>query len=284
MTATLLPAFLLLMQVGPDPSAGSMPGLPDELANRPDRPGASEPQVKADTLAECLRIASSDPEAALNRAQAWREGAQTDLEFAQSAHCLGLALVQLDRLGEARQAFEIASGEVPVDNLSYSARLAAMAGNAALAAGDVEGALPLLDQAGGQALAANDGALAADLRVDLARVLVRLDREEDAALALAEAREADGDHPEAWLLSATLSRRLERLGEAQTQIERAALLAPRNPQVGLEAGVIAAMSGREADARASFQSVLDVAPGSREAERAQRYLDKLAPEEDTLPE
>ena len=284
MTATLLPAFLLLMQVGPDPSSGSMPGLPDELANRPDRPGASEPQVQADTLAECLRIASSDPEAALNRAQSWREGAQTDLEFAQSAHCLGLALVQLDRLGEARQAFEIASGEVPVDNLSYSARLAAMAGNAALAAGDVEGALPLLDQAGGQALAANDGALAADLRVDLARVLVRLDREEDAALALAEAREADGDHPEAWLLSATLSRRLERLGEAQSQIERAALLAPRNPQVGLEAGVIAAMSGREADARASFQSVLDVAPGSREAERAQRYLDQLAPEEDTSPE
>nr|WP_247714043.1 tetratricopeptide repeat protein [Qipengyuania xiamenensis] len=159
-----------------------------------------------------------------------------------------------------------------------------MAGNAALASGDPEGALPLLDRAGGQALAANDGALAADLRVDLARVLVRLDREEDAAMALAEAREADGDDPEAWLLSATLSRRLERLGEAQAQIERAALLNPRNPQVGLEAGVIAAMSGREGDARASFQSVIDVAPGSREAERAQRYLDQLAPEEDNFPE
>ena len=284
MTATLLPAFLLLMQVGPDPSAGSMPGLPDELANRPERPGASEPQPQTDTLATCLRIASSDPQAALDRAQAWREEAQTDLEFAQSAHCLGLALVQQGRLDEARRAFEIASGEAPTDNLSYSARLAAMAGNAALASGDPEAALPLLDRAGGQALAANDGALAADLRVDLARVLVRLDREEDAALALAEAREADGDDPEAWLLSATLSRRLQRLGEAHAQIERAALLNPRNPQVGLEAGVIAAMSGREADARASFQSVIDVAPGSREAERAQRYLDQLAPEEENFPE
>lgn len=284
MTDTLLPVVLLLMQVGPDPSAGSMPGLPDELANRPERPGASEPQLQTDTLATCLRIASSDPQAALDRAQAWREEAQTDLEFAQSAHCLGLALVQQGRLGEARRAFEIASGEAPADKLSYSARLAAMAGNAALASGDPEGALPLLDRAGGQALAANDGALAADLRVDLARVLVRLDREEDAALALAEAREADGDDPEAWLLSATLSRRLERLGEAQAQIERAALLNPRNPQVGLEAGVIAAMSGREADARASFQSVIDVAPGSREAERAQRYLDQLAPEEENFPE
>lgn len=275
MTSILAPALVLLMQVGPNPSAGAMPGLPDELANRPERAQEIQPQ---ESLAACLREASSNPQGALDRAQDWREKAQSDLEFAQSAHCLGLALVQLGRLEEARQAFEIASGEAPSDNLSYSARLAAMAGNAAMASGDTEGALPLLDRAGGQALAAGDGALAADLRVDLARVLVRLGRSEDAALALAEAREADGDDPEAWLLSATLSRRLERLGEAQAQIERAALLAPRDPQVGLEAGVIAAMSGREADARASFRSVIDVAPGSREADRAQRYLDQLGPE------
>ena len=281
MTPILAPTLLLLMQVGPDPSAGAMPGLPDELADRPER---GEVQAPQESLSECLREASSFPQAALDRAQAWRETAQTDLEFAQSAHCLGLALVQLGRLDEARRAFEVGSGEAPADNLSYSARLAAMAGNAALAAGDVEGALPLLDRAGGQALAAGDGALAADLRVDLARVLVRVGREEDAALALGEAREADGDDAEAWLLSATLSRRLGRLGEAQAQIERAALLSPRDPQVGLEAGVIAAMSGRESDARASFGSVLAVAPGSREADRAQRYLDQLGPEEPELPE
>ena len=282
MTPILIPVLGLLMQVGPDPSAGAMPGLPDELANRPERPQDAPRQQE--TLAACLREASSSPQSALDRAQTWREEAQTDLDFAQSAHCLGLALVQLGRLDEARQAFELASAEAPADNLSYSARLAAMAGNAAMAGGDAEAALPLLDRAGGQALAAGDGALAADLRVDLARVLVRLGRAEDAAQALDEAREADGDDPEAWLLSATLSRRLERLGEAQAQIERAALLAPRDPQVGLEAGVIAAMSGREDDARTSFQSVIDVAPGSREAERAQRYLDQLATEEETLPE
>ena len=143
MTPILAPTLLLLMQVGPDPSAGAMPGLPDELADRPER---GEVQAPQESLSECLREASSFPQAALDRAQAWRETAQTDLEFAQSAHCLGLALVQLGRLDEARRAFEVGSGEAPADNLSYSARLAAMAGNAALAAGDVEGALPLLDR------------------------------------------------------------------------------------------------------------------------------------------
>lgn len=278
MTLSLAPLALLFMQVGPNPSAGAMPGIPDELANRPPRAEVSEPQVQP-RLATCLRQAANTPDAALDYAQGWRETAETDLEMAQSAHCLGLALVQLDRMGEAREIFELASAEAPADNLAYAARLNAMAGNAALAEGDMENALVLLDRAGGQALAAPDGALAADLRVDLARVLVRMGRQEDAAEALSEARQADGDDPQAWLLSATLSRRLSRLGEAQQQIERAALLSPRNPQVGLEAGVIAALSGREEAARKSFQSVLDVAPDSPQADQAREYLAQIAPAE-----
>lgn len=273
---TLLTASLalLLMQVGPNPSTGAMPGIPDELADRPPREGTADPVAPA-RLGSCLRQAANTPQAALDYAQAWRETASTDLEMAQSSHCLGLALVQLGRLSEAREIFELASAEAPADNLAYSARLTAMAGNAALSQQDLDSALDLLDRAGGKALAAGDGALAADLRVDLARVLVRLDRPEDAAAALTEAREADGDDPQAWLLSATLSRRLSRLGEAQEQIERAALLSPRSAQVGLEAGVIAALSGREFDARGSFNSVLEVAPDSPQAEQARTYLSQL---------
>jgi len=274
MTLLTASVALLLMQVGPNPSTGAMPGIPEELADRPPREGAADPVAPA-RLGSCLRQAANTPQAALDYAQAWRETASTDLEMAQSSHCLGLALVQLGRLSEAREIFELASAEAPVDNLAYSARLTAMAGNAALSQQDLDSALDLLDRAGGKALAAGDGALAADLRVDLARVLVRLDRPEDAAAALTEAREADGDDPQAWLLSATLSRRLSRLGEAQEQIERAALLSPRSAQVGLEAGVIAALSGREFDARGSFNSVLEVAPDSPQAEQARTYLSQL---------
>ncbi len=274
MTKILTSVAFMLMQVGLNPAAGGMPGIPEELRDRPPRETADTGR-EANTLAKCLQQTSSNPQTALNTAQRWRETADSDLGLAQSAHCLGLAMVKLGRMNEARQAFELASAEAPKDNLGYAARLSAMAGNAAVAEGDIEAALPLLDRAGGMALAAEDGPLAAGLRVDLARVLVRADREEDAAAALAEAREADETNAEAWLLSATLSRRLERLGEAQSQIERAALLAPRNLQVGLEAGVIAAMSGREADAISSFSSVLEVAPDSAEAQRAQGYLDQL---------
>ena len=278
MTLFAAPLAILLMQVGPNPTAGGMPGIPDELADRPPREETVD-EVKRARLGSCLRQASSTPNEALDYAQRWRETAADELEMAQSAHCLGLALVRLGRTSEAREIFELASAEAPADNLAYAARLTAMAGNAALAGEDLEGALVLLDRAGGQAQAAGDGPLAADLRVDLARVLVQLDRADDAASALTEAREADGDDPQAWLLSATLSRRMARLGEAQQQIERAALLAPREPMVGLEAGVLAALSGREADARASFQSVREVAPDSPQAEQARSYLEQLEPQE-----
>lgn len=274
MIEILSPLAILLMQVGPNPATGGMPGVPDELRDRPPPPARLQEQGR---LASCLREATSTPEKALDTAQGWREKAEAeaDLDRAQSAHCLGLALVQLGRLEEAESIFDLASGEAPLDHPAYAARLSAMAGNAAMARDDAEAALPLLDRAGDQALLTGDKPLVADLRVDLARVLVKLGRQEDAANALAEAREADGDDPQAWLLSATLSRRLERLGEAQKQIERAATLAPRDPQVGLEAGVIAALSGREADARASFASVVEVAPDSPEAERARAYLTQL---------
>ena len=274
MTLILATAALALAQAGSFPGSNTMPDVPDDLRDRPPRAEPVE-RAAAGDLAQCLKLASTDPQAALDYAQGWRERAAGDLEFAQGAHCLGLALVQLGRGAEARQAFELASAEAPQDNLAYAARLAAMAGNAALSEGDAEAALPLLDRAGEMALLAGEKELGAGLRIDLARVLVRLNRAEDAASALAEAREADGINSEAWLLSATLSRRMERLGEAQAQIERAALLAPRDPQVGLEAGVIAAMSGRADDARASFQSVLALAPGTPAAERAQAYLAQL---------
>ena len=123
--------------------------------------------------------------------------------------------------------------------------------------------------------AAGDKPLSALLRVDLARTLVALGRDADAASALDEAREADAANGEAWLLSATLSRRMKNYAEAQQRIEKAGELAPRDPAVGLEAGVIAALSGREEDAKKSFRSVLLVAPDSYEAERARGYLEQL---------
>lgn len=275
MMSALAPlAVLMLAQVGPDPTVGAMPGIPDELANRPPRDTVRQ-NNQADELARCLALSQSDPDAALDRAQQWREQSGTPLALAQSAHCLGIAMIGLGRLDEAQRVFELAAGEAPDDGVLYGARLSGMAGNTALLRGRPDEALPLLDQAGGMASAAGDKPLAAQLRVDLSRALVALGRDADAASALDEARTADAANGEAWLLSATLSRRMQHYAEAQQRIQRAGELDPRNPAVGLEAGVIAALSGREEDAKKSFESVLLVAPDSYEAQRARGYLEQL---------
>ena len=107
----LLPLAMLAAQVGPDPSVDAFPGLPEELRDRPARV-----EINGYDLATCLRLTTSDPQRALDMAQAWRESGTDDLDAAQSAHCLGLAMVKLGRLDEARRAFELASAETPQDN------------------------------------------------------------------------------------------------------------------------------------------------------------------------
>ena len=152
-----------------------------------------------------------------------------------------------------------------------------MAGNAALVTGDLASALDLLDIARADAIAASAGGMQGLIALDRARALVGLEQLEAAEAALAEARTLQPEDAETRLLSATLLRRMDRLAQAQEQIEEAARLAPLDPAVGLEAGVIAILSGREEAARASWLSVTSTAPESPEADTARAYLDQLGP-------
>ncbi len=270
---------LLLMQVGPNPSMDAFPGLPEELRDRPERqqaPNRADPASPGQAkLADCVNLARSDAEAARDYAQNWRETAANRLELAQSAHCLGIAFVREGEFAEAQRAFDLATDEAPRTAPAYQSRLAAMSGNAAMAQGQPAIADIAFDRAVTYATQAGDGPLLASVLIDRARALVALERNDKAAATLEKARGTDPANARAWLLSATLSRRLERLGEAREQIAQAAILAPQDPAVGLEAGVIAALSGREQEARRSFESVLLVAPGSDEAKRARGYLEQL---------
>ena len=114
------------------------------------------------------------------------------------------------------------------------------------------------------------------------RCCVRLGRYEDALVALDAATGLVPERSEAWLLKATLLRRMDRLAPAQEAIEQAARLAPTNPEIGLEAGVIAVLSGRDEAARQSWQSVIELQPESLAAATAKDYLDQLGPAE-TMP-
>ena len=272
---------LMLMQVGPAPTTSEFPELPEELRERVKRERAESAapapaRASGGKLAECVTLATQDPRAAADMAQLWRETAADQLELAQSAHCLGLALVRQQDFAGAQTAFDRATDEVPDGAPAYQARLAAMAGNAAMAQAKPAIAEIAFARAARFAAQAGDTTLSGSVAVDRARALVALGRKEEAATALAQARADDPASARAWLLSATLSRRLERLGEAREQIAQAALLSPQNPAVGLEAGVIAALGGREDEARLSFESVVAIAPQSDEADRARAYLEQLA--------
>ena len=153
-----------------------------------------------------------------------------------------------------------------------------MAGNAAIADNGAARALATLDSAATDARAARIAPLIGEIEIDRARALVALHREGEAATELTDARANAPDNALGWLLSATLSRRMGHLAEAQVQIETAARLAPNDGEIGLEAGVIAELAGHEETARKSWQSVIDAAPDSEAATHARAYLAQLGPE------
>lgn len=277
-------AFLAAAQVGPFVTPGPQPvsPLPPEIVERkrqeqakqqvpPQPPAAALPKPQSE-LDRCLEAVDADPLRAIDEAEAWQRQAK-GVPAAQAGHCLGVALGELGRWDEAEQAFLAAREMMPAG--VERARLGAMAGNAALAHDAAAPALVTLDMAHADALAAGDKPLAGDIAIDRARALVALKRESEAASALAEARAALPRNPQAWLFSATLSRRLGNLAEAQAQIEQAAALLPIDPYIGLEAGVIAVLAGRGEAARKSWESVVAAAPGSDAAATARRYLDQL---------
>ncbi|MBW8783471.1 MAG: hypothetical protein JF593_02340 [Novosphingobium sp.] len=276
-----LPLILLplLAQVGPMVSPGAAPpiNLPTG-AERPAKPRQRTARAAPARLAEpgplqtCLT--DTEPQHALDLGDAWLASAKGPAQT-QAQLCRGSALTRLERWSDAQAAFLAGRDAAAGTDHTARATLGAMAGNAALAANAPAPALAALDVAHRDAVAANDAALAGAIALDRARALVALKREPEAATALAEARTGVPDNPEAWLLSATLARRQNKLAEAQQYIEKAAQLMPVDPEIGLEAGVIAELAGHEAAARKSWQSVVAAAPESEQAKTARGYLAQI---------
>ena len=277
--------FALLLQVGPNPVAPP-PGAEEDILNRPPRPETSEEfsNPTSKWLAECLDLIEEDAARAHTKAQI-RRNETSGAERVIANHCLGLASTELGLWSDAETAFFDAREETPSEEARTRSRFAAMAGNAALAGGDAERAVTLLSTAQEDARIAASATLEAIAASDMARALVALERPQEALLALANVTRLEPDKAEGWLLTATLFRRMERLDDAQEAIERAASLAPVDGQIGLEAGVIAVLDGRNDAARQSWQSVIDTQPDSLAAQTAKEYLAQIgsAPEEPATP-
>lgn len=249
-SSSMLPVFLLLQATSPA-SAQPLPTL-------------SEVQ-----FAECLDLARQDAPSAVTDASLWAQQGGGYLALA----CHGFALANDFKFDLAVPLLVAAANGAEERSDPRSARFWAQAGNAAIANDQPADALTALDSALKVAAAAPEKA---DIEVDRARALVALNRPDDAVTALANARQLGPENGAAWLLSATLMRRLNRLPDALTYVQTAAALLTRDPAVALEAGNIALAAGDEVAARKQWEQTIAIAPSSRQAMTAQAQLAQLA--------
>lgn len=276
----MIALLMMLMQVGPDPHVYNQAALPIITQKRRDTPVdpvAAPLAPLADPLSECMERAHADPAAGLSYARDWLGRAKTPEARAHADQCLGLIDNDLADYAGAQAAFADAVSAIPAGDTATTVSAMAMAGNAAMANGDPALGLTWFDRA--LAVKAYDNAPSrGGIEADRSRALVALDRMPEAGVALAEARRLAPGDAGVFLLSATWARRNHDLPGAQGYIETAATIDARDPAIGLEAGVIAMLSGHEAAARKSWKSVVSTAPDSSEAETARGYLGQLGPE------
>jgi tetratricopeptide (TPR) repeat protein len=235
---------------------------------------AAQPLPTLDELqfTECITLASKDPASAISSASLWTQEKGGYLARA----CHGFALASDFKFDLAVPMLTEAATLAEAKGDPRAARFWAQAGNAAIAAGQQDVAVDAL----GKALASNalDNDERADSEVDRARALVALGKSADGEAALATARQLAPENGAAWLLSATLARRLNKLPDALVFIQTAAALLPIDPAVALEAGNIAIAAGDDNTARTQWEQAIKIAPNSRQAVTARAQLATLAAE------
>ncbi|MCX7284338.1 MAG: hypothetical protein NTX28_09890 [Novosphingobium sp.] len=271
-----------LMQIGP----ATMPMRPSDLPiprrRNPDQQRETEREAglqrpdlpDQDRLAQCLAKAQTNPDAALVEAQTWLGESRDSGQQVRANQCLGMVRSGMGDFTGALEAFAQAVAGVPKEQEVAALPLMAMAGNAALAAGKPDEALGWLDRAVA-VQGTTDNAALADIQIDRSRALVALGRNAEAASALDDVHRLAPEGAEGWLLSATLARRGDDLPRAQRDIEIAAKYDPRDPRIGLEAGLIAVLSGRDEAARKSWESVVAVDRDGEAGKVAKSYLEQL---------
>ncbi|WEK45361.1 MAG: tetratricopeptide repeat protein [Candidatus Andeanibacterium colombiense] len=278
MIAFLLPLLAQASTDAVDPSGFRYPTTRHAPVESSVSSAALAPPQSAeqDRLTVCLKQTTDDPAGAAFSANGWiLETSGAERSYARQ--CLGMAYTVQQKWQSAEDAFLAGRADTPADNPGRRARLAAMAGNSALADGRNDNALADLGMAAVDATGASDTILGGEIEIDRARALVALGKTGEAGAALEKARREAPQNSDAWLLSATLARRGGDLATAQSHIATAAGLDPTNPQIDLEAGVIAALGGKDDAARKSFQSVIQLWPGSPDADTAKTYLAQLDP-------
>ena len=234
-------------------------------------PPANDPV--AVRLAECMTLATGDPEKGEAAAVRWRgEGGGYRARL-----CLGVAYANQERWAAAASAFEDAAREAENAKDPRAADYWAQAGNAWLAASDPAKARTALDAA----LASGTllGPALGQVHLDRARARVANGDMEGARADLDRALSYVPEEPFGWLLSATLARRMGENKRAKADIDEALRRAPDDASVQLEAGNVAVVMGDQVTARSAWQRTIELAPGSPQANAARAALGQFGPEQ-----
>ena len=281
----ILPLALLLAQANPEAemvmdrkrreAAKSAPTAAPKLHVDPKvlksdfvRPSGMQQKFDA-----CIDLAVDNPQAGATQAETWRIGGGGYL----ARQCLGFAYAQQERWLPALTAFEQAANEADIAGDPASAQLWAQAGNAALAGGEAARAQRLFDAALARGLP--DGMEKGEVYLDRARALVAMGKIADARPDIDKALAQVPQDPLAWLLSATLARRMDNLPLAQAHIAKSVELASDDASVALEEGNIAVLTGADDRAKSAWERAVKLAPDSPAGKAAAESLVRLAAED-----
>lgn len=233
---------------------------------------AAAPAGPADTRTDrarfdaCVHLSDGDPIAAEKTAADWaRTGGGVP-----AAQCLGIALSAAGDWKSAAGAFSTAADLAEQTHTPGAANLWVSAGDAALAGGDAAQARTMLSTA----IASPNfpDQMKGEAYLDRARAGVAANDLGSARGDMDEALKLVPADPMAWLLSATLARRMGDQARAATDIKEAETRAPEEADVLFEAGNIAAAAGDMTGARAQWAHALAAEPGSDAAGRAKAEL------------
>lgn len=245
----ILPLLLAALQAGP----------PDPAEARFDR---------------CVAAAHDDPVTGAKSAIDWQRAGGGFV----AAECLGIAYTVARHWASAADAFENAARGAEAAKDRRMAYYWSQAGNAWLAGGEAVKARAALD--GALAAGTLGGLELGEAYLDRARTAVAIG---DPVAARSDLDKALADVPAdplAWLLSATLARRVHDLPRARSDIAEALKLASDDASVQLEAGNIAASQGDEPGAKAAWQAAATArhqTDASSEARVALRQFDPAPP-------
>jgi tetratricopeptide (TPR) repeat protein len=230
---------------------------------------SAAPPTPLQAPSACRALIADDPGAAERQAGMLPLAGTID-----GSVCRGLALSAQDRYADAAGAFGEAAHAAELAKDTRAADYWAQSGNAWLAAGDATKARNALDAA----LAA--GTLTdlqrGEAHLDRARALVAADKPGPARIDLDQAIAAAPEDPLAWLLSATLARRMGDLPRARTDIAQALRRSSDDASVQLEAGNIAAQAGEADKAQAAWRIAARLAPDTPAGRSATNALTQFA--------